>query len=125
MTNWHHAALTPLTTLQTGPIQHLTLQAHRPVPIRQFAPDFQETWSGRKNDADKERKEERKLKYMLKKEQKGAIRELRKDAAFMAKVQLGEMREADSERRQKRKQIDALLGQQAGEMKQYTKGKKK
>eukprot|EP00051_Salpingoeca_urceolata_P021035 m.323144 g.323144 ORF g.323144 m.323144 type:complete len:868 (-) comp19723_c0_seq3:67-2670(-) len=113
------------TCASKGPIQHLTLQAHRPVPIRQFAPDFQETWSGRKNDADKERKEERKLKYMLKKEQKGAIRELRKDAAFMAKVQLGEMREADSERRQKRKQIDALLGQQAGEMKQYTKGKKK
>jgi len=59
----------------------------RPPVVKQFNPRFEDDFvKGKDYDPDRERAEERKLKKQIRKEERGAIRELRKDAAFMAAV---------------------------------------
>jgi hypothetical protein len=58
----------------------LQLQRHKPIPIPTYLPKFDEGFRpGRHNDPDSVRNEHNKLKALLKKEKKGAMRELRKD----------------------------------------------
>lgn len=79
--------------------QPLALQAHKPIPIPSYIPKFEATTSNylRKKDPDYERNEEAKLRYQLKQEKKGAIRELRKDARFLATVEQKRQLEKDRE----------------------------
>jgi len=54
---------------------------------KQYNPKFEESFvRGKDYDPDRQRAEERRLKKMVRKEERGAIRELRKDASFMANV---------------------------------------
>eukprot|EP00316_Scyphosphaera_apsteinii_P000451 CAMPEP_0119345648 /NCGR_PEP_ID=MMETSP1333-20130426/107596_1 /TAXON_ID=418940 /ORGANISM="Scyphosphaera apsteinii, Strain RCC1455" /LENGTH=936 /DNA_ID=CAMNT_0007358125 /DNA_START=77 /DNA_END=2887 /DNA_ORIENTATION=+ len=63
----------------------LRLQRVAPVPLRQFNPSFTTDFEpGRSVDPDKERAAHQRLQRQFKKERKGAIRELRKDATFLA-----------------------------------------
>lgn len=76
----------------------LTLQAHRPIPIASNVPKFEENYSVDKKsyDPDQSRQEISKLKAAIKKERKGALRELRKDNQFIAREKIKNRREADS-----------------------------
>ncbi|OJA07999.1 hypothetical protein AZE42_01078 [Rhizopogon vesiculosus] len=67
----------------------LLLQAHKPIPIPTYIPKFETHSSSylRHRDPDHERNEASKLRYQYKQEKKGAIRELRKDAKFLASVE--------------------------------------
>ena len=67
----------------------LCLQAHKPIPIPSYTPKFESTSSSylRTRDPDHERQEASKLRRQYKEERKGAIRELRKDARFLAGVE--------------------------------------
>lgn len=64
----------------------LKLQSHKPIPIPSFAPKFEGASydPGRRYDPDAERNAASKLRNEYKQERKGAIRELRKDAKFLA-----------------------------------------
>ncbi|KAL7413127.1 nucleolar protein 14 [Mrakia frigida] len=64
----------------------LHLQAHKPIPIPSYVPKFEgSSYSHTKRyDPDAERNAASKLKSQYKQERKGAIRELRKDARFLA-----------------------------------------
>lgn len=75
----------------------LTLQAHKPIPIPSYVPKFESSSSSylRSRDPDYEKNEASKLRHQLKQEKKGAIRELRKDARFLAGVQQTQQREKD------------------------------
>ncbi|KAF9006737.1 nucleolar protein 14 [Cyathus striatus] len=77
--------------------QPLQLQAHKPIPIPTYIPKFETTSSSylRRQDPDHERNEAAKLRSQYKQERKGAIRELRKDARFLAGVQQQEQFEKD------------------------------
>ena len=84
-----------------GVLEPLTLQKHKPVPLTFLEPDVQEGgYFGRKNDTDpdKDRKELRKLKRLHKQEMRGAVRELRKDAKFVANVKQQEKADFDKGR---------------------------
>ncbi len=66
-----------------------------------------------------------KLKFQYKKEMKGAIRELRKDADFISREKLQETKSKDADYKKK---IDKIMGQltaQEGAMRGYEKEKKK
>jgi nucleolar protein 14 len=67
----------------------LHLQAHKPIPIPTYIPKFETTSSSylRRQDPDHEKNEASKLRNQYKQERKGAIRELRKDARFLAVVE--------------------------------------
>ena len=63
----------------------------RPEAPRALNPAFEENFQrGKDYDVDRERAEQKRLKRALKKESRGAVRELRKDARFMARVQAKE-----------------------------------
>ncbi|KAI9289340.1 nucleolar protein 14 [Umbelopsis sp. AD052] len=77
--------------------QPLRMQYHRPVPIAQYVPKFEEGYSmDRHYDPDQERAQFNKLKAQTAKERKGAIRELRKDNMFMAREKLKNIKEKDA-----------------------------
>ncbi|KAI1293188.1 nucleolar complex protein 14 [Mortierella claussenii] len=94
----------------------LQLQAHKPVPIASYVPRFEEGYSLDKHyDPDVERAQAHKLQTQYKKEKKGAIRELRKDAQFVAREKLRVQREKDSEYSAKIKGIMSGLEADQGE----------
>ncbi|KAF9122324.1 nucleolar complex protein 14 [Mortierella sp. GBA39] len=94
----------------------LQLQAHKPVPIASYVPKFEEGYSLDKHyDPDVERSQAHKLEVQYKKEKKGAIRELRKDAQFVAREKLRVQREKDSEYNAKIKGIMSGLEADQGE----------
>ncbi|KAF5835653.1 nucleolar protein 14 [Dunaliella salina] len=69
------------------------------APLHMHAARFEDGFSlGRDYDPDRERAEQRKLKRMVQKERRGALRELRKDATFMADVRDKEKAKVDTER---------------------------
>jgi nucleolar protein 14 len=75
----------------------LRLQAHKPIPIPTYIPKFETTSSNylRRQDPDHEKNETSKLRNQYKQERKGAIRELRKDARFLAVVEQKKQIEKD------------------------------
>ncbi|KAK4550197.1 hypothetical protein LTR36_003164 [Oleoguttula mirabilis] len=93
----------------------LELHHHRLQPIRTSIPKFEEGFNPDKHyDPDKERSEARKLQQEFKREKKGAVRELRKDANFMAREGLREKRERDGEYERKQRRLIAEIQEEAG-----------
>ncbi|KAF8659134.1 hypothetical protein AX16_001904, partial [Volvariella volvacea WC 439] len=91
--------------------QPLRLQAHKPIPIPTYIPKFESTSSSyiRNQDPDRERNEAAKLRAQYKKERKGAIRELRKDARFLAAVELEKQKEKDAVYRERMNKVFGSL----------------
>lgn len=71
----------------------------------------------------KEKTEKEKLLYKYKKETKGAIRELRRDNAFLAKAQISQQIKSDSERKRKVKEIFGEAAMQQSELKKMKRKK--
>lgn len=103
----------------------LTLHHHRPQPIRTSIPKFEDGFHPDKHyDPDKERSEAAKLRREHKREKKGALRELRKDANFVAREQLREKRERDAEYERKyRRLVASVQAEEGHEAKEYEKAK--
>ncbi|XP_057308603.1 nucleolar protein 14-like [Hydractinia symbiolongicarpus] len=103
----------------------LTLQSRKPVPLPLLDPQFDENYEMRskRRASDKTQNEREKLQYKLKKETKGAMREIRKDAHFLAKEQLKETLERDAGRRQKVKALQRALENERREIREMEKGK--
>lgn len=93
----------------------LLLHYHRPLAIKTAIPKFEETFNPDKHyDPNRERAELNRLKAEHKRERKGAIRELRKDANFIAREQLREKRERDAEYERKYKRLVADVQNEEG-----------
>ncbi|KAF8838628.1 Nop14-like protein [Paxillus ammoniavirescens] len=94
----------------------LLLQAHKPIPIPTYIPKFESSSSSylRRQDPDRERNEASKLRYQLKQERKGAIRELRKDAKFLAAAEHKKQAEKDRAYKDRmNKAFNSLEGERA------------
>lgn len=109
--------------------QPLRLHAHRAIPLASFIPKFDEGGRSRGGhaawDPDSARSEAAKLKALVKKERKGAVRELRKDSQFLAQERAREKRVEDAEYKRKMGKIMAGLGEERSEQKQLAKEKAK
>ncbi|KAK5071112.1 nucleolar complex protein 14 [Lithohypha guttulata] len=106
----------------------LYLHAHRPLAIKSAYPLFSDNYNPerRQRDPDEERAELNKLKNEHKKERKGAMRELRKDANFMAREQLREKKAKDEAYDKKFKRLVAeIQGEEGREAKEYEREKAK
>jgi nucleolar protein 14 len=98
--------------LTTRPLE---LHHHRPLPIRTSIPKFEESFNPDKHyDPDKERSDSKKLQAEYKRERKGALRELRKDANFVAREQLREKKERDVEYEKKYRRLVAEVQNEEG-----------
>ncbi|KAF1975652.1 Nop14-like protein [Bimuria novae-zelandiae CBS 107.79] len=97
------------------------LHNHRPLPIKSSIPKFEEDFDPNKHyDPDKERAEQAKLRKEYKRERKGAMRELRKDANFVAREKLKDKRERDrAHAERERRLIAEIQGEEGKEKKEY------
>ena len=104
----------------------LLLHNHRPRPIKTSIPKFEESYNPDKHyDPDRDRAELSKLKAEHKKERKGAMRELRKDANFIARESLREKKEKDAQYEKKFKRLVAEIQREEGkEAKTYEREKR-
>jgi len=87
-------------------------------PIVQVNPQFNENykWTKDGHDPDKYRVEMKKLKKQVHREKKGVVRELRKDAQFIAGERDAAKQKRQQELREERQRNFAFVTQQAGEM---------
>ncbi|PWY71462.1 Nop14-like protein [Aspergillus heteromorphus CBS 117.55] len=93
----------------------LLLHNHRPLAIKTAIPKFEESFNPNKHyDPDRERAESNRLKAEYKRERKGAMRELRKDANFIAREKLREKKERDAEYEKKYKRLVAEVQNEEG-----------
>lgn len=101
--------------------QFLRLHRHRPLAIKTSIPKFEESYNPDKHyDPDHDRAEVSKLKAEHKRERKGAMRELRKDANFITRESLKEKKERDSAYEKKYKRLVAeIQGEEGRESKNY------
>jgi nucleolar protein 14 len=80
----------------------LRLQHHKPIPIPTYIPKFEQDYAPNKHfDPDSARAEASRLRALVRKEKKGAIRELRKDNRFLAGERAKMQAESDKQYRQK------------------------
>jgi nucleolar protein 14 len=103
----------------------LRLHNHKPLAIKTSIPKFEESYNPSKHyDPDRERAEASKLRAEHKREKKGAMRELRKDANFIARQSLKEKKETDAAYEKKYRRIIAeIQGTEGHEAKQYEREK--
>ncbi|TPX68187.1 hypothetical protein SpCBS45565_g03263 [Spizellomyces sp. 'palustris'] len=123
-------AISTITTVsKTAPLKRrpLLLQKHKPIPIQTYVPKFDTHYSidRKKRDPNRDRAEKAKFKNEYKKEYKGAVRELRKDAAFVARKRLVETKQRDVEYKKKMDKIMGQLASQEGAMRGYERNMKK
>ncbi|EDQ92709.1 uncharacterized protein MONBRDRAFT_35747 [Monosiga brevicollis MX1] len=106
------AICTPLVELFdacAGMRDAVRFQAHKPVPLEMLEPDYNAHGFGKRSDQDQTDRENERLRRELRKERKGAVRELRKDARFLSKVKLNDIIENDRDRNQRLKSAFATL----------------
>ncbi|KZT05576.1 Nop14-like protein [Laetiporus sulphureus 93-53] len=105
----------------------LMLQAHKPIPIPTYIPKFEQSSSNylRNHDPDHERDGAAKLRRQYKQEKKGAIRELRKDARFLAAEQQRQQKEKDRAYNERMKQVFGSLESERAEEKAMEREKMK
>ena len=104
-----------------------TLHHHRPLPIPSRIPKFEESFDPTKHyDADRERADGAKLQKEYKRERKGAMRELRKDASFISREKLREKKERDAAYEAKYKRLVAeIQGEEGYEKNLYERERRK
>ncbi|XP_053560171.1 nucleolar protein 14 [Bombina bombina] len=108
------------------PYKPLVFEKQMPVPMKMFTPKVRPVLDfGRKQSSNKVDHERKKLIHKHKKEFKGAVREIRRDNQFLARVQLSETMERDAERKKKVKELFNSLSTQEGEWKALKKRKRK
>lgn len=123
------STLTHLTTLSKQSRRArrpLLLHNHRPLAIKTSIPKFEEDFNpDRHYDPNRERAELSRLRAEHKRERKGAMRELRKDANFVARESLREKKERDAAYEKKYKRLVAeIQGEEGREAKAYNRERK-
>lgn len=119
-------ALIDITSTSLSIRRPLALHNHKPLPIKTSIPKFEENYNPTSHyDPDRQRSELSKLQAEHKKERKGALRELRKDANFMAREGLREKKERDGEYEKKMRRIVGMVqGEEGREAKDYERVKR-
>lgn len=100
------------------PYKPLVFEKQAPVPMKMFTPKVMPVLEfGRKQGCNKVEQERKKLIHKHKREFKGAVREIRRDNQFLARVKLSESMERDAARKRKVKELFNSLSTQEGEWK--------
>ncbi|EQC38529.1 hypothetical protein SDRG_04235 [Saprolegnia diclina VS20] len=110
------ATLTLLQTTMKNALQTrkpLRLQTFAPTVLPSFVPKFDENYAMRKDKTtDREKAQLKQLQRQVKRERKGASRELRRDAAFLARQRDEERANWQTEKNAKQKEIRSWMEQQ-------------
>ncbi|XP_017070527.1 nucleolar protein 14 homolog [Drosophila eugracilis] len=98
----------------------------KPKALRLLEPRFEAVYDDKRRPKMTKAKEERaKLLHKIKREKKGAIREIRRDTAFVQELKLKQTLQSDKERHEKVKRIYQEASMQQGELNELARAKKK
>ncbi|CAH2059020.1 unnamed protein product, partial [Iphiclides podalirius] len=104
-------------TLEVKTYTPLARERKRPKALRLYEPDIQEVFTGSKSSKlSREKAEKARLESKYKKEMKGALREIRRDKAYIASVKIRQKIQSDIIRKDKVKQIYKDASIQQGEL---------
>lgn len=98
----------------------------KPKALRLLEPRFEVVYDDKRRPKMSKQKEERvKLLHKIKREKKGAIREIRRDTAFVQDLKLKQQIRSDKERHEKVKRIYQEASVQQGELNELARSKKR
>ncbi|KAJ3643381.1 hypothetical protein Zmor_026095 [Zophobas morio] len=98
-------------------LDYVVMPAKRPKALRLYEPKIEEVFDGKRRKVQSKEKAERdKLLHKLKKETKGALREIRRDKSFLGRVKIQRRMQSDNERREKVKRIYSEAAMQQSEL---------
>ncbi|XP_036146069.1 nucleolar protein 14 homolog [Monomorium pharaonis] len=110
--------------LRNKKLEYIVLEKKRPKPLKTYEPKIMTVYDGKRHKSmSREKIEKDKLLHKYKREFKGAIREMRRDRDFLAKVQIGQQIKSDVERKRKVKEIFSEAAIQQNELKKMKKKK--
>ncbi|XP_014478490.1 PREDICTED: nucleolar protein 14 homolog [Dinoponera quadriceps] len=106
-----------IQSLQNKKLRYMVIE-RKPKLLRLYEPKIMPVYDGKQHKPmSKEKAEREKLLHKYKKEMKGAMRELRRDNAFLAKVKISQQIKGDAERKRKVNEISSELAMQQCELK--------
>ncbi|XKL66556.1 hypothetical protein PGB90_009976 [Kerria lacca] len=95
-----------ISLIKTRPLQYLVAERKRPKALRLYEPNIRPIIDGKSfRTVSQAKLEKEKLMHQYKREMKGALREIRKDKNFLARVKVSEQAKRDAERKEKVKRI--------------------
>lgn len=98
-------------------IYHLIFEKKKPKALRLYEPKIEQVFDcKRRRPMGPEKQEREKLLHKYRRELKGAVREIRRDRAFLTKVKLKQTLKSDLERKEKVKEIFGSAAMQQGEL---------
>ncbi|XP_066488920.1 nucleolar protein 14 [Tiliqua scincoides] len=119
-----HDSVLKQLAVQDQHYHSLVCEKKKVVPLKLFTPKIVKVLEfGRKQESNKKEQERKRLLHKHKREFKGAVREIRKDNQFLARMQHAEIMERDSERKRKVKQLFRSLADQEGDWKKMKRKK--
>ncbi|EDX12558.1 GD20226 [Drosophila simulans] len=123
----HHKEATELAEkLAAQKMKPLAPSEKKPKALRLLEPRFEAVYDDKRRPKMSKAKEERaKLLHKIKREKKGAIREIRRDTAFVQTLRLKQTLQSDKERHEKVKRIYQEASVQQGELNELARAKKK
>lgn len=112
-----------LERLRNKKLEYIVLEKKRPKSLKTYEPKIMTIYDGKRHKSmSKEKAEREKLLHKYKREHKGAIREIRKDRDFLAKVQIKQQIKNDTERKHK---VNEIFGEAAVQQSEFKKMKKR
>lgn len=116
-----------LQSINETPLKYLVATPKRPKALRLYEPKIEQVYTDGKQrrPVSREKQETQKLLHRVKREKKGALREIRKDRDFITKIRLKQQLKSDSERRAKVKEIYGDASNLQGEMKKLDRANKR
>ncbi|XP_022212761.2 LOW QUALITY PROTEIN: nucleolar protein 14 homolog [Drosophila obscura] len=123
----HHREATLLVQqLAEQTMKPVALAERKPKALRMLEPRFETVYDDKRRPKMSKEKEERaKLLHKIKREKKGAIREIRRDTAFVQELKLKQQLQSDKERHEKVKRIYQEASVQQGELNELARSKKR
>ncbi|KOX78543.1 Nucleolar protein 14 [Melipona quadrifasciata] len=113
-----------LKKLKNKKLEYIVVEKKKPKPLRLYEPRIEAVYDSKKHKPmSKEKAEREKLLHKYKKEMKGAMREIRRDRAFLAKLQIKQQIKNDEERKRKVKEIFGEAAMQQSELKKLKRKK--
>ncbi|KAJ8941561.1 hypothetical protein NQ318_011520 [Aromia moschata] len=106
-------------------LDYIVMEAKKPKALRLYEPKIEEVYVGKRFKVQSKAKAERdKMMHKLKKETKGALREIRRDNAFLSGVKIEQRIKSDKERNEKVKRLYAEASIQQSELNELDRKKK-
>ncbi|EDW24059.1 GL23927 [Drosophila persimilis] len=123
----HHREASQLAKqLAEQKMKPVALAERKPKALRMLEPRFETVYDDKRRPKMSKEKEERaKLLHKIKREKKGAIREIRRDTAFVQELKLKQQLQSDKERHEKVKRIYQEASMQQGELNELARSKKR